>query len=142
MEEATPLPKIGLSPSQFCMARRLRTTLPIARSLLKFEAYNRNEVKRRMKNCKEKPKYYHDRHGVKKLPTLQPGDHVTIKPEPGSKEWRAATVVQHHTSPRPYIVDTGDRRLRHNRVALRTDTPKSHTGYRGHHCTPILEPDL
>ena len=37
---ATPIPGIGLSLSQLCMGRRLRTTLPMATGLLKPETYN------------------------------------------------------------------------------------------------------
>ena len=56
-----------------------------------------------------------------------------MKPETGSKEWKAATVVQQHTSPRSYIVDVGGLRIRRNRVALRPDSSKSHAGYQSCH---------
>ena len=56
-----------------------------------------------------------------------------MKPETGSKEWKAATVVQQHTSPRSYVIDVGGRRIRRNRVTLRTDSPKSHAGYQSCH---------
>ena len=51
----------------------------------------------------------------------------------GLKEWKGAAVVQKHTSPRSYIVDVGGRRIRRNRVALRTDSSKSHAGYQSCH---------
>ena len=86
-----------------------------------------------MKYGKEKLKYYHDRRGTKELPPLKPGDFVRVKPETGSKEWKAATVVQQHTSPRSYVVDVEGRRIKRNRVALRTDSPKSHSGYQSCH---------
>ena len=70
-----------------------------------------------MKYDKEKLKYYHDRRGTKELSPLKPGDFVGVKPETGSKEWKAATVVQ-HTSPRFYMVDVGGRRIRGNRDRL------------------------
>ena len=104
------------------MGRRLRTTLPIACGLLEPEAHNIKEIRARMKYGKEKLKYYHDHRGTKELPPLKPGDFVRVKPETGSKEWKAATVVQQHTSPRSYIVDVGGRRMGRNRVAPRTDS--------------------
>lgn len=49
---------------------------------------------------------------------------VQIKPEKGERR-RPATVASHHNSPRSYVVDTGERRLRQNRVALRSDSRQS-----------------
>ena len=77
------------------MARRLRTTLPIAQDLLKAEAH--------MRGIKDKQKYYYDRRGTKELPGLKFGDYVRVV----SKEWKATTVVQHHTSLRSYVIDAG-----------------------------------
>ena len=110
--------------------RPIGTTLPVATSLLKPEAYNAREIKARMNSKQgiEKRKYYQDRHGTQELPPLKPGDHVRVTPEPGSKEWSAAMLVGHHTSPRSYVVAVGHRRIRRNRVAImRTDSLKSHT---------------
>ena len=115
------------------MGLGLRTTLPIACDLLEPEAYNIKEIRARMKYSEEKLKYYHDHRGTKELPPLKPGDFVRMKPETGSKEWKAATVVQQHTSPRSYVIDVGGRRIRRNRVTLRTDSPKSHAGYQSCH---------
>ena len=107
------------------MGSRLRTTLPIACGLLELEAHNIKEIRARIKYGKEKLKNYHDRRGTKELPPLKPGDFVRVKPETGSKEWKAATVVQQHTSPRSYIVNVGGRKIRRNRVVLRTDHHQS-----------------
>ena len=130
---ATPIQGINLSPSQLSMGSRLRTTLPIACGLLEPEAHNIKEIRARMKYGKEKLKYYHDCRGTKELPPLKPGDFVRVKPKTGSKDWKAATVVQQHTSLRSYIVDVGGRRMGRNRVALRTASPKSHAGYQSCH---------
>ena len=138
---ATPIPGIGLSPSQLCMGRRLRTTLPIAPGLLKPETYNAQEIKRSFKKAKDKQKYHYERHGTRELPLLKPGDHVRVKPEHGSKEWKAATVVQSHASPLSYVVDTGSRRIRPNRVALRVDRPESHVGYQRRHESTLQQPE-
>ena len=115
------------------MGRRLRTTLPIARGLLEPETHNIQKIKARMKRGKDKQKYYHDRQRTKELPPLKSGDHVRVKPELGSKEWRAATVVQKHVLPRSRVVEVGGQRIRCNRVALRKDPTKSHMGYRKRH---------
>ena len=138
---ATPIPGIGLSPSQLCMGRRLRTTLPTATGLLKPETYNAQEIKRSFQKAKDKQKYHYDRHGTRELPPLKPGDHVRVKPEHGSKEWKAATVVQSHASPRSYVVDTGSRSIRRNRVALRADGLESHAGYQRRHARTLLQPE-
>ena len=126
---ASPLPGIDLSPSQLSMGRRLRTTLPIARGLLEPETRSTQKIKAIMKHGKDKQKYYHDRQGTKELPPLRSGDHVRVKPEPGLKGWRAATVVQKHALPISYVVEVGGQRIRRNRVALRNDSTKSHMGY-------------
>ena len=76
------------------MGCRLRTTLPIAHVLLKSEASNMQKIKARMKQSKEQQKYYYDRQCSKELLPLRPGDHVRVKPDPESKEWRAGAVVQ------------------------------------------------
>ena len=138
---ATPIPEIGFSPSQLCMGRRLRTTLPMASGLLKPETYNGQEIKRSFQKAKDKQKYYHDRHGTRELPPIKPGDHVIVKPEQGSKEWKAATVLQSHASPRSYLVDTGSRRIRRNRVALRADRPESHAGYQRRNAITLQQPE-
>ena len=91
---ATPIPGIDLSPSQLCMGRRPRTTLLIVQELLKPEAYNSREIKRRMKDAKQRQMHYYDQRGTKEQPCLKPGDHVRVRPDPGSRQWRAA---------RPYI---------------------------------------
>lgn len=138
---ANPIPGIGLSPSQPSMDRRLRTTLPMATGLLKPETYNAQEIKRSFQKAKDKQKYHYDRHGTRELPPLKPGDQVRVKPEQGSKEWKAATVVQSHASPRSYVVDTGSRRIRRNRVALRADRPESHDVYQRRRASTLQHPE-
>ncbi|PFX12279.1 Uncharacterized protein K02A2.6 [Stylophora pistillata] len=86
-------------------------------------------IKARMKHSKDKQKYYHDCQGANELPPLKSGYYVRVKPEPRSKEWRAATIVQKHALPRSYVVEMGGQRIRHNRIALRNDSTKSHMGY-------------
>ena len=70
---------------------------------------------------------------LKSCPRLSLVIFFRVKPEMGSKEWKAATVEQKHTLPRSYIVHVGGRRIRRNRVALRTYSSKSHAGYQSCH---------
>lgn len=122
---ATTIPGIDRSPSHLSMGCRLKRTLSIARDLLKPEAYNMQDIKA----SKEQQKYYYDPQCTKELLPLRPGDHVRMKPEIGSKEWKGVTIVQQHASPRSNVVDIGGRRIRQNRLALRTDPSRSHTGF-------------
>ena len=138
---ATPIPGIGLSPSQLCMGRRLRATLPMATGLLKPETYNAQEIKRSFQKAKDKQKYHYDCHGTRELPPLKSGDHVRVKPEDGTKEWKGTTVVPSHASRRSYVVDTGSRRIRRNRVALRADRPESHARYQRRHASTLQQPE-
>ena len=108
------LPAIDLSTSQLSMGRRLRTTLPIAHSLLEPETHSTKKIKARTKHGKNRQKYYHDRQGTKELQPLKPGDHVRVKPDPRSKEWRTVTVVQKDVLPRSYVVEVGGQRIRRN----------------------------
>ena len=62
---ATPIPGVGLSPSELCMGCGLRTTLPMATGLLKPETYNAQEIKRSFQKAKVKQKYHYDRHGTR-----------------------------------------------------------------------------
>ena len=113
----------------------------MATGLLKPETYNAQEIKRSFQKAKDKQKYHYDRHGTRELPPLKSGDHVRVEPENGSKKWKAATVVQSHASPRSYVVDTGSRRIRRNRVALRADRPESHAVYQLRHASTLQQPE-
>ncbi|KAK2549459.1 hypothetical protein P5673_030137 [Acropora cervicornis] len=64
-----------------------------------------------------------------------------MKPESRSKEWRAATVVTQHASPRSYLVDVGGRRFGRNRVVLRTDSSRSHDGFWKRYANTIPQPE-
>ena len=53
----------------------------------------------------------------------------------------AATVVRQHASPRSYLVDVGGRRIRRNRLVLRTDSSRSHDGFWKRHANTIPQPE-
>lgn len=124
----TPLDGINLSPAQLLMGRRPRNTLPSARALLVPKSYNRQDVKRHFNLEKAKQKYYHDKTTTKELSQLQPGEQVRMAPLPGTKRWLPATVIQHHSAPRSYVVKSRGRQYRRNRRHLRTSTEAANAG--------------
>ena len=74
---ATPLQN-GYSPSELCMGRRLRSTLPVAPHTL--QPKSEPPVREKEEQYKAKMKQYFDnRHKAKPLPPLKPGDKVVIR---------------------------------------------------------------
>ena len=74
---ATANSSTGVSPAELLMGRKLRTTLPTLGSNLVPKWPSRRDV--RVKDAAEKQKqahYYNQRHGVRNLPELKPGDTV------------------------------------------------------------------
>ena len=128
---AFPLPGIDSITAHF----RTQATNDITNSSKSIgaETHSTQKVKARKKHGKDKQKYHRDRQGTKELPPLRSCDHVRVKPEQGSKEWRAVTVVQKYDLPKSYVVEAGGQRIRCNRVALRNDSTKSPMGYRKSH---------
>ena len=115
----TPIPGIELSPPQLLMGRRLRNGLPMMDSLLQPASVNQKDVSKYLKKMKEDQKKHHDRHTSSELKELQPGMKVRMHPWTDSREWRPATVVRHHHTPRSYVVQADDgRNYRRNRQHL------------------------
>ena len=50
-------------------------------------------------------------------------------------------MVQQHASPRSYVVDVRSRRIRRNRVALRTDSSRSCAGFWKRYANSIPGPE-
>jgi len=137
----TPIPSLEVSPAQLNMSRRLRTSLPIVKGLLQPTALNLKEVRKRMELGKRTQKYHYDRQGAKELPQLKMGDHVRVKPDGYNKSWKAAVVVRKHETPRSYVVDTGERLLRRNRVGLRATSAQASVVRRTmEESDPVMEP--
>ncbi|KAL9955782.1 hypothetical protein ACROYT_G037161 [Oculina patagonica] len=123
----TPLPDIELSPAQLLMGRRLRNKLPMKESLLQPASNDQYKVSRYLEKTKEIQKKYHDRHASKDLKELQPGTKVRMQPWTAAKEWKPATVVQHHHTPRSYVVQgENGRKYRRNRQHLRVCPAPGH----------------
>ena len=108
------------------MGGRLRTTLPIpiARGVLESESYDARELKTMMKNAEDKQN---------DLPSTL----VTTWEWNRNLDQRSGKqqpVVRRPTSPRSYVLQVGDRRIRRNRVhGPEKNSPKSHTGYQRRH---------
>jgi len=125
--QTTPLPDIELSPAQLLMGHRLRNKLPMMECLLQPASNNQQEVSRYLEKTKETQKKYHDSHASKDMKKLQPGTKVQLQPWTDSKEWKPATVVKHHHTPRSYVVQAEDGRKYHrNRQHLRVCPAPGH----------------
>ena len=118
----TPTESMSTSPVQRLMARRTRTLLPTANSLLKPTIAT--SVPEKIIVRRKKAKLYFDR-SARKLPDLKSGQTVRIQTHPGTtdKKWRLGTCLR-QVAPRSYLVATGGQTYRRNRKHLRpTDEP-------------------
>ncbi len=129
----TPLASCNLSPAQLLMGRRPRNKLPTSKSLLQPKLYSNPEVKHRFNDDKTRQQYYYDKKAGRNLPALISGDPVRMAPLPGSNRWLPATVVDHHSTPRSYVVQHNGRKYRRNRRDLRLAT---HEANKPLHRTP------
>jgi len=97
------------------MGRRLRNGLPMMDSLLQLASVSQKDVSKYLNKIKEDQKK-HDRHANSELKKLQPGTKVRMQPFTDSREWKPATVVRYHHTPRSYVVQADDgRNYRRNR---------------------------
>lgn len=129
---ATPLEN-GYSPAQLLMGRQLRTTMPQLPVHLRPHWPNIKAVQASEERAKENQRRtYNRRHRARLLPTLRPGQNVWLP-----REEVQGTVVNSATTPRSYIIRTGEGLVRRNRTHLRTlqhsqtqvtqDTPVTNT---------------
>ena len=118
----TPLESVGLSPAQLLMGRRPRHKLPTARALLRPMSYDSRQVKNLLDRTKCTQKFYYDRRGARPRQDLHPGDEVRMEPFPGNRKWTPAVVVQPHSAPRSYVVDSGGKLYRRTSQHLRNST--------------------
>ena len=116
----TALDDIGLSPAQLLMGRRLRTRLPLHRSLLKPQLVNQKHVQHSLNHRQKKQKEYYDR-GTRKLNDLKPGDRVRCWNQKDNM-WKPAVVESESEQPRSYNIKTQQGSiLRRNRQDLKTE---------------------
>ncbi|EFA13186.1 hypothetical protein TcasGA2_TC006861 [Tribolium castaneum] len=110
----TEVKDIKFSPAEALLNRKLRENLPtLADNLFPKIQENVKETKERShRNIKS----YYDR-SAKDLPTLNKDQAVLVRK---NKHWIPGKVVQRHSKPRSYIVETEGNILRRNRKDLRS----------------------
>ena len=114
---ATPTSSTGVSPAEMRMGHKILTPLSSFEKNLIPKWPDRNLVRRRDEEAKQRQAFYFNRrHGVKELPTLRPGDQVLTKLD-GEKVWKGpASVLQECSTPRSYQVESpGGGEVRRNR---------------------------
>ncbi|KAK3930828.1 hypothetical protein KUF71_024185 [Frankliniella fusca] len=108
---STPIPSLGVSPSQLLMSRRLRTSIPIKASLLKPCVVS--DAQALLKSKQNKMKMNYDKTAYGKDKEFSVGDYVYVQ-DIFSKEWQPAVVLEVLPEPRSYLVEVGDNILRRN----------------------------
>jgi transposase InsO family protein len=120
---ASPLESCGMSPAELLQSRKLRTKVPIRKELLKPQAYNTEQIHKKLELSKFTQAENYNRKCSNDKEVLWPGDPVRVAPFPGRKEWTPGVIVEHHKSPRSYIVKCGNgKKYRRNRKFLRLST--------------------
>lgn len=130
----TPTVGMDSSPAQRLMARRLKTPLPVADSLLEPSVVS--GVPEKIQSKRQTAKRYYDR-SAKDLPKLQVGQGVRMKPLPGDRtgRWRPGVCLQ-QVAPRSYLVKVEGATYRRNRVDLRpAEQAPPETGVQLEHTT-------
>ena len=120
----TPIAATGASPSQLMMGRHLRTTLPVPSSTLEPIWPDRETILARDKRYKATTaENYDQRHGVRPLQPLQPGEPVLVKTDI-QKGWKEKGIIRGEAStPRSYQVETQSGVHRRNRRHLKQMPP-------------------
>ena len=98
------MPWCGLSPSELCMGRRIRTTIPLVMKQLIPSWSYLPEFKKDNRKFKEKQKEDFDhRHGDKEQSEIPNGSEVVVTTDQQNVPGR---VLQPACTPRSYIVET------------------------------------
>ena len=108
----TPLDGVNLSPAQFLMGRRLRSTVPQTTEMSKPESHDPQVVHTSLVD--RQMKQYHDK-SAKDLGPLKEGETVRVQTE---KKWKPARVIEKLVEPRSYRIETEDGEYRRNRKHL------------------------
>ncbi len=111
----TPIDSHLPSPGELLSRRKLRSNLP---QKLRNELIMRDEIRQRLEQRQDSQKYYHDAKGVRELPELIPGQHVSVQNQK-TGHWEPCTVKEKCAEPQSYIVSTPNGgELRRNRSQL------------------------
>lgn len=128
----TPLEQVNKSPAQLMMGRRLKTTLPTTSALLK--PADSATIKTQLQTRQASQAYYYNKNSGRELHSLQRGDPVRIQQ---GKKWAPAKVINQHSSPRSYVVQTPDGKFyRRNRRNLHSEKTPATTA------TEMSQPSL
>ena len=109
----TPIPGVGLSPTQLLMGRRTKSIILTKSTFLTLMTYNTKEVQSTLEATQQIQKEYFDR-SSKALKPLEPGD--TIRVQQGNT-WEPVVLVGESKTeePRSYIVRANNHEYRRNR---------------------------
>ena len=121
---STPLPWCGLSPSELCMGRHIRSAVPQTKQLLTPTWSYLPQFRKDNSLFKKKQKDSYDRrHAVKEQPTIPNDSEVVVTTDSCPVQGRVVTPAE---SPRSYIVETPSGDLRRNRSQLNVmpDSPE------------------
>ena len=112
---STPL-QHGFSPAEMLMGRRLRTTLPSTKEMMKPSVPDPGTVKLKDEAKKEpQARDFNKHHGANELPPLEKGDKVWL-----TDQNREGVVIQETEHRRSYEVTTPQGQVRRNRKHLVT----------------------
>lgn len=96
----TPIASLKLSPSQLFFGRLLRSKLPVLNSSLMRNTVSESDVQEKIKEKREKQKYYYDRN-ARAMSVLSVGDLVIFKKT--GKDWHHGTIMG-NVNDRSYII--------------------------------------
>lgn len=121
---------LGKSPAQLFFNRRLKTDLPTASPLLESNSVGMQDIQERLKTRKFQQKINYDAHVGKELRDLFTGESTVMRHD---NKWTPAVIVQQHSSPRSYILQTQSgkryrRNIRHIRPTSATFHDKPEVG--------------
>jgi len=110
----TPLSGCSYSPAEMLFNRTIRSNLPVTTATLKPVVLD----SRAQLQCRQDiQKRYYDR-GTQPLKRLEPGSETWIRTG-ADMEWSKGVVIDHHDTPRSYVVDNGQTVVRRNRCHLK-----------------------
>ena len=113
---ATPMPWCGLSPSELCMGRRLRTTIPQTKLQLTPTWSYLPEFRGANKKLKARQKKdFENRHRVREYPDIPDNSEVCVRTGGQTVEGQ---VVRPAETPRSYIVETPTGEVCRNRSQI------------------------
>jgi transposase InsO family protein len=118
---SSTIPALGYSPAQMLMNRRLKTDLPICQKRLKPEI-PKDVTSKPYESWQNQKKYYDRKARKQPYAVLNPGETVLVQPQDSrrsKKQWMKGRIVEEHSTPDSYIIETEDGKIRRNRRYLR-----------------------